>query len=84
MLFLIIFYRVSGLLASIALTTYVVVVLSIFKLFGFVFTAAGIAGFIISIGMAVDANVLIFEMVRDELSKGSKIIDAVKNGFSRA
>jgi preprotein translocase subunit SecD len=53
-------------------------------MFGFVFTAAGIAGFIISIGMAVDANVLIFEMVKDELRKGSKIMDAVKTGFSRA
>ncbi len=84
MLFLILFYRASGVLASIALISYTILTLSLFKLFGFVFTAAGIAGFIISIGMAVDANVLIFEMVKDELRSGSKILEAVKNGFSRA
>jgi preprotein translocase subunit SecD len=78
------FYRTAGILASIALISYTILTLSLFKMFGFVFTAAGIAGFIISIGMAVDANVLIFEMVKDEFRKGSKIMDAVKNGFSRA
>ncbi len=84
MIFLIIFYRFAGFLASIALISYVVLTLSLFKFFGFVFTAAGIAGFIISIGMAVDANVLIFEMVKDELRAGRKILEAIKNGFSRA
>ena len=84
MLFLILVYRVAGFLASIALISYVVLTLSIFKFFGFVFTAAGIAGFIVSIGMAVDANVLIFEMVKDEFRKGSGILDGINKGFLRA
>jgi preprotein translocase subunit SecD len=71
-------------LASLALVSYIVLTLSLFKFFGFVFTAAGIAGFIISIGMAVDANVLIFEMIKDEFRKGNKIIEGIKTGFSRA
>ena len=83
-LFLIIFYRWAGVLASVALVSYIILTLSLFKMFGFVFTAAGIAGFIISIGMAVDANVLIFEMVKDEFKKGSKILEGIKTGFSRA
>ncbi len=81
---LIYFYRLSGVLASIALLGYVVLTLSLFKLSGFVFTAAGIAGFIISIGMAVDANVLIFERIREELNDGKKIDEAIRLGFSRA
>jgi len=63
---------------------YVVTLLTLFKLFGFVFTAAGIAGFIISIGMAVDANILIFERVREELAIGKQLRQAVLNGFARA
>jgi preprotein translocase subunit SecD len=83
-LFLILFYRLSGLVAALALFSYTVLTLSIFKALGFVFTAAGIAGFIISIGMAVDANVLIFERVKEELKRGLKIKEAVKTGFNRA
>lgn len=84
MIFLIAFYRFSGVVASLALLTYIILTLSLFKFFGFVFTAAGIAGFIISIGMAVDANILIFERIKDELKSDSKIKDAIKNGFKRA
>ncbi len=84
MLFLIFFYRFSGVIASLALISYIILTLAIFKLFGFVFTAAGIAGFIISIGMAVDANVLIFERVKEELRRGSAIKEAIEIGFKRA
>ncbi len=84
MIFLIGVYRIGGVVASIALMIYVVILLSLFKLFGFVFTAAGIAGVIISIGMAVDANVLIFERIREELANGKQIAAAVKDGFARA
>lgn len=84
MIFLIFIYRVAGVVASASLLIYIVVLLSIFKLFGFVFTAAGIAGFIISIGMAVDANVLIFERIREELSSGKELRAAIIDGFARA
>ncbi len=82
--FIISLYGIAGLIASIALFMYGVLTLSLFKLFGFVFTAAGIAGFIISIGMAVDANVLIFERIREELEKGKKQSEAISEGFKRA
>jgi len=84
MIFLVFVYRIAGAVASVSLVLYVVLLLSLFKLFGFVFTAAGIAGFIISIGMAVDANILIFERVREELSMGKQLKDAVTDGFTRA
>ncbi len=84
MIFLIIFYRFSGVVAALALISYSVLTLSIFKSFGFVFTAAGIAGFIISIGMAVDANVLIFERIKEELRSGRRMKEAVEVGFKRA
>lgn len=83
-IFLIFFYRFSGVVATLALISYSVLTLSIFKALGFVFTAAGIAGFIISIGMAVDANVLIFERVKEELKRGSKMKEAIETGFTRA
>ncbi len=83
-LFLIIFYRLSGVVASVALAGYVVLTLSLFKFLGFVFTAAGIAGFIISMGMAVDANVLIFERIKEELKSGKRMREAIMDGFDRA
>lgn len=83
-IFLILFYKISGVIASVALFCYLVLTLSIYKTFGFVFTAASIAGFIISLGMAVDANVLIFERIKDELKTKTKIKDAIENGFKRA
>jgi preprotein translocase subunit SecD len=83
-LFLIIWYRLPGLLASLALCIFVVIILSLFKLIPVTLTAAGIAGFIISIGIAVDANVLIFERVKEELRSGKNISNAVSSGFARA
>jgi protein-export membrane protein SecD len=82
-LFLIIWYRLPGLLAGISLMVYVALNLLIFK-FVVTLTAAGIAGFILSIGMAVDANILIFERMKEELARGRNLEDAVKEGFSRA
>ncbi len=83
-LFLILWYRLPGLIAVISLCIFIVIILSLFKLMPVTLTAAGIAGFIISIGVAVDANVLIFERVKEELRSGRTIADAVKLGFSRA
>jgi len=83
-IFLIIWYRLPGLIATVALTMYVMIMLSIFKILPVTLTAAGIAGFIISIGMAVDANVLIFERIKEELRKGEEITDAIHHGFKRA
>jgi len=83
-LFLILWYRLPGLLAVTALAIYVVTVLALFKLIPVTLTAAGIAGFVLSIGMAVDANVLIFERMKEELRAGRNIADAVREGFARA
>ncbi len=83
-LFLIFWYRLPGIVAVIALTMYVAIMLALFKFIPVTLTAAGIAGFIISIGIAVDANVLIFERIKEELRGGRTITEAVKNGFSRA
>jgi protein-export membrane protein SecD len=63
---------------------YTVITLVCFKLFGIVLTSAGLAGFIISIGMAVDGNILIFERMKEELERGLSVEDAVKEGFARA
>jgi preprotein translocase subunit SecD len=83
-LFLILWYRLPGLVASFALAIYVVISLALFKLIPVTLTAAGIAGFILSIGMAVDANVLIFERTKEELKKGKSIHDSLHEGFRRA
>jgi len=83
-LFLIIWYRLPGLISVIALLMYIVIMLSIFKLLPVTLTAAGIAGFIISIGIAVDANVLIFERIKEELRGGESISDGIHHGFKRA
>lgn len=82
--FLILWYRLPGILAVIALLVYVAITLALYKLIPVTLTAAGIAGFIISIGMAVDANVLIFERIKEELKAGRTIKDAVHAGFKRA
>lgn len=82
--FLILWYRLPGVIASVSLVIYVVLSLAIFKVIPVTFTAAGIAGFILSIGMAVDANVLIFERTKEELKKGKSVHDALHEGFSRA
>lgn len=83
-LFLILWYRLPGFIATVSLIMYVVLSLSIFKLIPVTLTAAGIAGFILSIGMAVDANILIFERLKEELKRGASISDAMHLGFSRA
>lgn len=83
-LFLIVWYRLPGLVAVVALGVYVVLMLSLFKFFGVTLTAAGIVGFIISIGMAVDANILIFERMKEELVRGRNIEQSIDEGFTRA
>ena len=83
-LFLILWYRVPGIVAVISLCIYVGIILTLFKLLPVTLTAAGIAGFIISIGIAVDANILIFERVKEEMRAGRTISDAISTGFSRA
>jgi preprotein translocase subunit SecD len=84
-LFMALYYRISGLLAGVALVFYGVLVLAIFKLWpGYTLTLAGLGGFILSIGMAVDANVLIFERMKEELRAGRTLGAAIEAGFSRA
>ena len=83
-LFLIIFYKLPGLLASLSLAVYVALILSLFKLIPVTLTLAGIAGFLISIGMAIDANILIFERMKEEIRDGRSIIAAIDAGFIRA
>ena len=83
-LFLIVWYRVPGIVATLALAIYISLMLAIFKFIPVTLTAAGIAGFILSIGMAVDANILIFERMKEELKKGKDISDAMHDGFTRA
>lgn len=83
-LFLILWYRLPGLIATISLCIFIAIILALFKLLPVTLTAAGIAGFIISIGIAVDANILIFERVKEELRSGRNIHEAVKLGFSHA
>ena len=83
--FLLVRYRLAGLVAVFALALYIVLIISAFKLFGIVLTAAGVAGFILSVGMAVDANVLIFERLNEELNdKSNSILESVQKGFQRA
>ncbi len=83
-LFLILWYRLPGMIAVLALGIYGAFMLALFKLIPVTLTAAGIAGFIISIGIAVDANVLIFERIKEEIKNGRNVSEAIKNGFSRA
>jgi len=84
MLFTIAYYRVSGLLACLALVFYGVIVLAVFKLWPVTLTLAGLGGFILSIGMAVDANVLIFERMKEEIRTGRTLGAAIEAGFNRA
>ncbi|MBF6614379.1 MAG: protein translocase subunit SecD [Chloroflexi bacterium] len=84
MLFMMVYYRLPGLLASLALLLYSVIVYAVFKLVPVTLTLAGIAGFILSIGMAVDANVLIFSRLKEELRSGKTLGAAVEAGFDHA
>jgi preprotein translocase subunit SecD len=84
MAFMLLYYRLPGLLADIALLLYTAMTFAIFKLIGVVLSLAGIAGFVLSIGMAVDANVLIFERVKEELRAGRLLNSAIDIGWKRA
>jgi protein-export membrane protein SecD len=83
-LFLILWYRLPGVIAVLALALYVAITLALYKLIPVTLSAAGIAGFIISIGMAVDANILIFERFREERNRGMQLREALHHGFDRA
>jgi preprotein translocase subunit SecD len=83
-LFMILFYHVPGLISVIALLIYTAIVFAIFKLLPVTLTLAGIAGFILSIGMAVDANVLIFARIKEELHQGRSVVRAIDSGFEHA
>ena len=82
--FMFIYYRLPGLVAVVALLIYALLVLGIFKLWPVVLTLAGIAGFILSVGMAVDANILIFERLKEELRRGRTLRSALDVDFERA
>ncbi|MBK8051469.1 MAG: SecD/SecF family protein translocase subunit [Anaerolineales bacterium] len=82
--FMVIVYRIPGLIANVALLLYILFNLAIYKLVPVTLTLAGIAGFILSIGMAVDANILIFERTKEELRAGRSPRLAIETGFSRA
>ncbi|MFQ5997581.1 MAG: protein translocase subunit SecD, partial [Dehalococcoidales bacterium] len=84
MLFMMAYYRLSGVLASLALLFYGALVLALFKLIPVTLTLAGLGGFIVSIGMAVDANVLIFERMKEEIRTGRTLGAAIEAGFNRA
>ncbi len=83
-LFMVLYYRLPGLIAVLSLGAYMAFVLAVMKLVSATFTLAGIAGFVMSVGMAVDANVLIFERLREELRVGRSLLDAIGEAFSRA
>lgn len=83
-MFMIVYYRALGVIATAALLVYALVVLATFKLIPVTLTLAGIAGFILSIGMAVDANILIFERMKEELRAGKTVAAAIDAGFGRA
>jgi SecD/SecF fusion protein len=83
-LFLIGYYAFPGIIAAIALTLYVLFTLSVMKLTGATFSLAAIAGFILSVGMAVDANILVFERFKEEMKRGRTLHSAIELGFKRA
>jgi len=82
--FMLLIYRLAGLVAVIALSLYALFNLAVYALIPVTLTLPGIAGFILSIGMAVDANVLIFERIKDELRRGNTLIRSIETGFSQA
>jgi len=84
MLFMILYYRLPGVLSVVALLLYIALTLSLFKIIGVTLTLAGIAGLVLSIGMAVDANVLIFERIKEELNEGKTLKTSIEEGFIRA
>ncbi len=83
-IFLILWYRLPGIVAVVSLVIYAILMLTLFKLIPVVLTAAGMAGFILSVGLAVDANILIAERMKEELASGKKAEAAIREGFARA
>ena len=83
-IFMLVYYRLPGLVACLSLGIYGVLLLAIFKLVPITLTLPGVAGFVVSLGMAVDANVLIFERMKEELREGRSLAAAVEAGFNRA
>lgn len=83
-IFMVIFYRLPGILSIVSLLIYGSLLMAIFKIWPVTMTLSGIAGFILSIGMAIDANVLIFERIKEELKTGKPLGNAINEGFSRA
>jgi preprotein translocase subunit SecD len=84
LVFMVAYYRLPGVLAAVALVFYTLVVYAIFRLIGVTLTLAGVAAFILSIGMAVDANILIFERMKEEIRAGKTLGPAIEAGFNRA
>ena len=84
MIFMLAYYRAPGMIANIALIIYGLILFALFKAIPVTLTLAGIAGFILSIGMAVDANILIFERTKEELKAGRTLFTAINSGFDRA
>lgn len=84
MLFMALWYRLPGAVAAIALMSYVTIMLALFQLIPVTLTAAGLAGFVLSLGMAVDANVLVFERMKEEYRSGKQSREAARVGFQRA
>ncbi len=82
--FMLLYYRVPGVVACVALIFYGIIAYAVFRLFGVTLTLAGIAAFVLSVGMAVDANILIFERTKEELRAGKNLSAAVEAGFNRA
>jgi preprotein translocase subunit SecD len=84
LIFMIAFYRLPGVLAAGALVFYTLVTYAIFRVIGVTLTLAGVAAFVLSIGMAVDANILIFERMKEEIRAGKSLMPAIEAGFNRA
>ena len=82
--FMVTYYRMAGLVAAMALVVYSVIILAVFKMVPVTLTLSGLAGVILSIGMAVDANILIFERLKEELRTGRSLLSAMEIGFRRA
>ena len=83
-LFMVVFYRLPGLAASIALLFYLVLMLVVLNGLNVTLTLPGVAGIVLSVGMAVDANVIIFERIKEEINLGKSIKTSIKNGFAKA
>jgi preprotein translocase subunit SecD len=84
LIYMVVYYRLPGVIADLSLLVYALLTFAVFSLLGVTLTLPGIAGFILSIGMAVDANVLIFERTREELRTGKTLYRSVESGFYRA